>query len=91
MYCFTNYVIFYDVTCNKRATKILRILRGYCYQIQYSVFEGKLTKAQYCKLKQELINIATDDDSIIIYPLSYMNILNKVKIGKSKFKKLPIF
>lgn len=91
MYCFTDYLILYDVADSKRATKILFILRGYCYHIQNSVFEGKLTKGQYHKMIDELKQIASSEDSILIYPLSYLNILNKVCIGKQKFIRSQIF
>lgn len=91
MYTFTNYLIIYDISDNKRAAKVLNILRGYCYHIQNSVFEGRLTKAQFNTLREKLEKISDKEDSIIIYPLSYLNILNKVKIGKRKFKQSPIF
>ena len=91
MYSFTNYLVMYDIADSRRASKILIILRGYLFHIQHSVFEGKLTKSQFHSLKEQLEKIVIESDSIIIYPLSYLNILNKITIGKSKFKISPIF
>lgn len=92
MWNFTNYLVMYDIANPKRATIILSILRRYCYHIQNSVFEGKLTKSQFLKLKGELKeSIVEEKDSIIIYPMSYLNILNKEKFGKPRYKRSNIF
>lgn len=91
MYNFTNYLIIYDITDYKRSCKVLNILRGYCFHVQKSVFEGKLTKAQFYDLKHKLHEVVGEQDSIIIYPLSHLNVLNKVKLGCYKYKKSQIF
>lgn len=92
MYNFTNYLIMYDICDNKRSNKILNILRGYCYHEQNSIFEGRLRKSQLIALKEKLNkNINKNKDYIIIYPLSKLNIMNKIVLGKRKYHKSPIF
>lgn len=92
MYSFTNYLIMYDIADSKRANAVLGLLRGYCYHLQNSIFEGKLRKSQIIELEEKLRKIILpEEDSVIIYPMSYLNILNKITLGKNKYKRSPVF
>ncbi len=65
------YVISYDITDDKRRTKVARILEGVGQRVQYSVFECDLTPSQYGKV-QHKINKALrpdDGDNVRIYRL----------------------
>ncbi|NJN63235.1 MAG: CRISPR-associated endonuclease Cas2 [Coleofasciculaceae cyanobacterium RL_1_1] len=59
MFC----VVSYDISEDKRRTKIHKVLSSYGQWMQFSVFECDLTKAQYAKLRSRLdrlINAETD-------------------------------
>jgi CRISPR-associated protein Cas2 len=59
MFC----VVSYDISEDKRRTKIHKVLSSYGQWMQFSVFECDLTKAQYAKLRSrldKLINPGTD-------------------------------
>ncbi|ERT08746.1 CRISPR-associated endoribonuclease Cas2 [Lyngbya aestuarii BL J] len=61
-------VISYDISEDKRRTKIHSILKSYGQWIQYSVFECDLTKTQYAKLRRRLSKqINAEKDSIRFY------------------------
>ncbi|XHX78546.1 MAG: CRISPR-associated endonuclease Cas2 [Stenomitos frigidus ULC029] len=61
-------VISYDITENKRRTKIHKILKSYGQWMQYSVFECDLTETQYAKLRSRLSKlIKPEQDSIRFY------------------------
>ena len=61
-------VISYDISEDKRRTKIHKILKSYGQWMQYSVFECSLTHAQYAKLRNRLSKIIKPDvDSIRFY------------------------
>ncbi len=61
-------VISYDVSEDKRRTKIHKILKSYGQWMQYSVFECDLTLTQYAKLRSRLTKvIECDRDSIRFY------------------------
>lgn len=58
-------VISYDISEDKRRTKIHNILKSYGQWVQYSVFECELTDTQYAKLRSRLGKaIAPESDSI---------------------------
>ena len=46
-----NVVISYDISDDKRRTKIHSILKSYGQWVQYSIFECELTDTQYAKLR----------------------------------------
>ncbi len=61
-------LITYDISEDKRRTKIHNILKSYGQWLQYSVFECDLTKAQYAKLRHRLNKqINGETDSILFY------------------------
>lgn len=68
-------IIAYDVESRKN-TKILKILRKYCYHEQNSVFDGELTPVQFKALKNELNNICSEDK------VTYYTILNPKSVQK---------
>jgi CRISPR-associated protein Cas2 len=76
-------LIAYDITNPGRLRLVARLLEGYLSRIQKSVFEGKLTSSQLFSLKQELDDIIDDEkDSVIIIPLSSLNIEQMEVMGK---------
>jgi CRISPR-associated protein Cas2 len=61
-------VVTYDISEDKRRTKIHSILKSYGEWMQYSVFECDLTKSQYAKLRSRLNKlIKPEEDSIRFY------------------------
>jgi CRISPR-associated protein Cas2 len=61
-------VISYDISEDKRRTKIHKILKSYGQWMQFSVFECELTDTQYAKLRSRLRKLIKDDqDSIRFY------------------------
>ncbi|EHP88831.1 CRISPR-associated endonuclease Cas2 [Methanotorris formicicus] len=62
-------VIVYDVNVS-RVNKVKKFLRQYLNWVQNSVFEGEITKAEFERIKDGLLNIIDEnEDSIIIYKL----------------------
>jgi CRISPR-associated protein Cas2 len=61
-------VVSYDVSEDKRRTKIHSILKSYGQWMQYSVFECDLTKTEYAKLRSRLSKlIKPETDSVRFY------------------------
>lgn len=61
-------VISYDISEDKRRTKIHSLLKSYGQWMQYSLFECDLTKAQYVKLRDRASKlIKPETDSIRFY------------------------
>lgn len=63
-----NVVVSYDISEDKRRTKIHNVLKSYGQWVQYSVFECQLTNTQYAKLRSRLNRlIKPDTDSVQFY------------------------
>jgi CRISPR-associated protein Cas2 len=61
-------VVSYDISEDKRRTKVHKILKSYGQWMQFSVFECDLTPPQYAKLRSRLAKlIQPDRDSIRFY------------------------
>ena len=60
-------IIVYDVNV-ERVNKVKSFLRQYLFWIQNSVFEGELTKSEFKKVTDGLMEIIDkESDSVIIY------------------------
>lgn len=88
----THYLVTYDISDNKRSNLIRNILRSYCWQQQYSVYEGQLTRKQIKDLIEKVKKIINPKiDNVLIYPLSKKNIFSKKCFGKLKYRIKRIF
>ena len=64
------YLVAYDISSNKRRTKIHKMLSGFGKWTQYSLFECHLSQKQYLQLRHRLDDLMDgDEDSVRIYPL----------------------
>ncbi len=77
MYC----IIVYDVSV-ERVSKVCHFLRQYLNWIQNSVFEGELTESELARIEHKLKDlIDLNTDSVIIYKVSFKEIIQKKHIG----------
>ena len=60
-------VVSYDISEDKRRTKIHSILKSYGQWVQYSIFECNLTETQYAKLRLRLAKVIKTEDSVRFY------------------------
>jgi CRISPR-associated protein Cas2 len=76
------YVIAYDITDNKRRTKVHNLLSGYCAWTQYSLFEGYLTAKQRIALEARLRKLLNaEQDSLRLYPLCAADVEKVLTLG----------
>jgi len=79
------YIAVYDIASDKRLPKMLKLCRSYLHHVQYSVFEGELTNAQFAELKHKAKKIMnTDEDSFILYCIGNQKWMNREIIGIDK-------
>lgn len=63
-------IVSYDISDNRRRTKIHKALKAYGEWVQYSIFECNLTKTEYAKLRARLNPlIDINEDSIRFYSI----------------------
>ena len=70
-------LITYDISDNKRRTKVEKIISSYGYRVNYSVFELTISKSDLDVIVSKLSNISTKDDNIRLY------FINKDTLKKS--------
>ncbi|TAE53934.1 MAG: CRISPR-associated endonuclease Cas2 [Nostocales cyanobacterium] len=64
------YLICYDIRDPKRWRKAYKLLEGYGEKVQYSIFRSWLSMRSREKLRWELEQILTDEDSLLLIRLS---------------------
>lgn len=87
-------VISYDISDNKRRSKIAKIMEGYGYRVQYSVFECELDRKKLAELMQRLRPLVNKkaEESIRFYPLSAESEKKLKVIGLDLARELkPVF
>ena len=77
---FTEYVVVYDITANGERTKIARLLKGYGFRIQKSVFQCRLTRAWNRELIEKIEKLGIKTGFVRIYRLDYSS--RKTDIGQ---------
>jgi len=62
-------VICYDITDDKRRNRISDILEGFGARVQFSVFECDVKPEHVKKLKERVVKVLKDEDSMRYYYL----------------------
>lgn len=62
-------LVIYDITDNKRRTKLAKYLQGYGFRVQKSAFEAIIPKRKYQKMLRELPKYISGEDSIKVYKI----------------------
>lgn len=63
-------VVAYDIPDDRRRLRVAKILLGYGERVQYSVFECRITKVQYLRMKERLDDVIDPaEDRVSFYLL----------------------
>ncbi|HIC90431.1 MAG TPA: CRISPR-associated endonuclease Cas2 [Anaerolineae bacterium] len=80
----TCYVIAYDISDDKRRTKVHKVLSGFGQWTQYSLFECHLTAKQLVELRARLEKYLDQEaDSVRFYPLCRVCVSKVITVGGS--------
>lgn len=83
-------ILIYDIS-NNNSERIRKICNQYLSWVQFSVFEGEITKSKLIELESKLKNIINKTtDSIIIYEINNSKWLKKNILGINKNKMCSI-
>jgi len=78
-------VIAYDIPEDKRRTKVAKALEGYGERMQYSLFECRITKVQYLRLRARLEElIEPEEDEVSFYFLCEADVKRIERIGRRR-------
>ena len=77
-------IIVYDINVD-RVNKVKSFLRQFLFWIQNSVFEGEVSESEFKIIYDGLMSIIDEEvDSIIIYKLRMVELLNREVLGIEK-------
>lgn len=74
MKSFSDYAIVYDITCDNERRKVDKVLKGYGFRVQKSVFECRLTKSDKTKLVEKLMQLNIKSGFIKMYRMVYSSV-----------------
>ncbi|MDR1776169.1 MAG: CRISPR-associated endonuclease Cas2 [Actinomycetes bacterium] len=60
-------LVIYDISDNKKRTRLAKYLNGFGFRIQLSAYEAILTREKYRKMEQGIGRIVGPEDSVRIY------------------------
>jgi CRISPR-associated protein Cas2 len=81
----TLYIIAYDISDDRRRTKVHKLLRGYGAWTQYSLFECWLSRQQLLELEAKLAKqLDASSDSVRFYPLCRACVGRVNTVGSAK-------
>ena len=84
------FIIAYDISENRRRSKIAKLMESLGFRVQGSVFEGWLTEAEFVVLKKKTEKIIQpDEDSVRIYKLCAVCCQKIVIIGQGRATNPP--
>lgn len=75
-------VIAYDVTCDKRRTRLAKVLAGYGGErVNYSVFECELRARQYESLRLEILTVIDPEEDRVRYYQLCVDCVNRILLN----------
>jgi CRISPR-associated protein Cas2 len=74
----TFYVVAYDISSDRRRTKVHKTLSGFGQWTQFSLFECYLTEKEHLTLQAKLEKVLEEKDHVRLYPLC-KNCLQKIE------------
>ena len=80
-------IVAYDIASDRRRNRVAHFLKDYGHRVNYSVFECRIQRVQYSKLRSGLKKlIHRKKDSILLYDLCRNCELRKDSLG---FRNVP--
>ncbi len=78
----SSYVVVYDISHDRERSNVNKVLKGYGFRIQKSVFECRLNKRLQSELVKKLEGLELQTGSVRIYKVQYNS--KKITIGKKQ-------
>ena len=85
-------VISYDISDDKKRSKVANLLEDYGQRVQYSVFECRLDEQTFQQLVHKLKPFAAgNEDSIRVYRICQACLKKVILLGKGEITEQPRF
>ncbi|MCX8015682.1 MAG: CRISPR-associated endonuclease Cas2 [candidate division WOR-3 bacterium] len=83
---FGDYAVVYDITSDKERARVDKVLKGFGFRVQKSVFECRLTKREKQELIEKLSKLNIKTGFIKVYRLEWTT--KSIVIGEVKKKSI---
>ena len=74
-------VVAYDVVCDKRRTRLSKLLSGFGERVNYSVFECELRERQFESLKRGILKLIDPDEDRVRYYELCLDCRNRIQLN----------
>ncbi|MEK7264350.1 MAG: CRISPR-associated endonuclease Cas2 [Bacteroidota bacterium] len=89
---FSDYAVVYDISSDKERARVDKVLKGFGFRIQKSVFECRLTKKEKELLLEQLLTLSIKTGFIKVYRLEFTSKRDVIgKQSKSKIEAGNVF
>ena len=83
-----RFIVCYDISDNKKRTKVSKKLKAYGIRTQYSVFEVETQMEVIIKLLEEVESLLDPVDKFFVYPIDRKNVKRIKRLGQSAIPNL---
>ncbi len=82
-----HYLIIYDISDEKRLSKVAKVMEQYAIRVQKSVFEGTMPEVIKNKIKEKVKTIINpEEDYIVFFSICEQDWQKREKYGVHKYK-----
>ncbi len=75
-------VVAYDIPDDRRRLKVAKVLEGHGERLQYSLFECRLTRVQFLRMRERLRElVVSDEDAVSFYLLCAEDVKRIERMG----------
>lgn len=75
-------VVAYDIPDDRRRLKVAKVLEGHGERLQYSLFECRMTRVQFLKMREKLKDLVfPDEDAVSFYFLCAEDVKKIERLG----------
>jgi len=71
------WLICFDISDNKARRRVVKIIEGYGFRIQYSVFECLVSRKQIRLIQHNIGKLIAESDRVLYYPICGKDILHR--------------
>lgn len=80
----SEYVVAYDIACNRERERVAKTLEGFGFRQQKSVFECRLTRSRKERLLKRLVDLRLATGFVLVYPVAPNGKARRVGIEASQ-------
>lgn len=73
-----DYAIVYDITCDRERSRLDRLLQGYGFRVQKSVFSCRLNRGARARLAAEIRALGIETGQVLVFRLQHASPIDAI-------------